>query len=293
MKQLFTFLVASVVTSGAVKACDLCGGGVSNSNPFMFPHLAKTYLGLSYSHKSFRQHSGIETSTYHYNSILVTAQVSLSKKFMVTGMIPYEFNSLSNDHGVKKISGLGDVSLLANYKLWTKAKNQNRQTILIGAGIELPTHVLATSQVEQSENQNFQLSSGSIDYILNASYHLSRNQFMFSVAGSYKYNTANKEEYRYGDILTTAGTLVYRKDWLKMSVSPYVQLMYETQMKDASNHIIQNSSGGQVLYTGGGVDINTKNIAVGMNYQFAPHQNLAQGLTEVKPRCNAHISFIL
>jgi hypothetical protein len=47
------------------------------------------------------------------------------------------------------------------------------------------------------------------------------------------------------------------------------------------------------LFTGGGIDINTKKVAVGFNYQFATAQNLSKGEVIAKPRLTAHISFVL
>ena len=293
MKKLCIVVIVLTIGINQVKACDICGGGVSNSNPFMFPHLSKTYLGISYTHKSFIKQSGEETSTFHYNTMLATGQFSINKKIMIIGMVPYELNRKVDNHGVKTIIGLGDVSLLANYKLWTKNKNNNIQTILVGGGFEFPFQLFNTPEGDQVENQNFQLSSGSIDYLVNGSYHLNLNKWMFSLAGSYKYNTDNKDEYRFGDILTGAATCVYRKDWEKFSVSPYVQMMCEKQMNDANKHVIQNYTGGHVYYTGGGIDVNTRKIAVGINYQFVQDQNLAHGTLLAKPRFTTHISFIL
>jgi hypothetical protein len=56
---------------------------------------------------------------------------------------------------------------------------------------------------------------------------------------------------------------------------------------------LQNHSGGDVLYTGAGLDISAKRITIGMNYQVAANQNLVQGELQAKPRLSARLSFSL
>ena len=275
-------------------ACDICGCGVSNYNPFLFPHLSKTYLSLSYLHRTYHTHQGTEyAGTEYYNSILAAGQYSFGKKLQVVAMLPYQINRLDNAEGVKNISGVGDASILVNYKLWDKMTKQNRHTILIGGGFKLPTGKYSPAKNETINDQNFQLGTGSFDYLLNASYRLSYRKWMFGAASSYKYNTSNHDDYRFGDVLTNGATIVYRQEMDNFSLAPYVQLVHEKQMKDASNHVIHEHSGRHVLYTGAGLDINTRKIAVGFNYQFAPEQDLAHGDINVKPRFTTHISFIL
>jgi hypothetical protein len=293
MKKLLLTLGFSAALL-SVQACDICGCGVGNYNPYLFPHLSKSYLSMSYIHRYYRTHSesGISGNEY-YNSLLLTAQFSIGKKFQVLGVLPYQVNQLVIDNETKKQSGAGDVSFLVNYRLLDKMSTGKRQSLLIGAGVKLPTGKYTTAKTEEIDDQNFQLGTGSIDYILSASYRITLAKWAFSAATSYKYNTQNKDDFRFGDVLTSGATAVYRIDRNKFSIAPYAQLTSEIQMKDAAAHVIQDHSGGNAFYTGAGIDVNTKKAAMGINYQLPVSQNMAEGQITVRPKLSAHLSFVL
>ena len=293
-KNLMAIIIVSFASIQSSSACDICGCGVSNYNPFLFPHLSKSYISLSWYHRLYYTHSesgvsGRET----YNSLLVTGQYSPLKKLKLTAIFPYQINKLDNDNGLKNRNGLGDLTLLANYTVFDRTFGNLRHTIIAGAGVQLPTGKYEAAQTEDIDDQNFQLGTGSTDYLLNISYQLSYRNWVLSTATSYKYNSQNKDSYRYGDVLTNGATLVYRKECKRFSIVPYLQLINETQMKDANKHILQDHSGGNVLYSGGGLDINTRLFTIGSNYQFAAKQKLAEGQINVKPRFFVHLSFTL
>jgi len=278
----------------SVNACDICGCGVGNYNPYLFPHLSKSFISLSYMHRYYRTHSetGINGNEY-YNSFLLTAQFSIGKKFQVMAMLPFQVNQLVNDHETQNRAGAGDMSFLINYRLFDKMSTGKRQTIMIGAGLKVPSGKYTTAKTEEIDDQNFQLGTGSLDYIVSASYRISLAKWAFSAATSYKYNTQNKDDFRFGDVLTSGATAVYRIDGNKISVAPYAQLISEIQMKDAAAHVIQEHSGGHAFYTGAGIDVNTRKAAIGINYQLPVSQHMAEGQINVRPRISAHISFVL
>jgi len=223
----------------------------------------------------------------------MSAQYSPFKKLQVELLVPWQVNKMQNLDGQKNISGIGDLTLLADYRLLDKNNSKIRHTIMAGVGIKMPTGKYTPLKGEETESQNFQAGTGSIDYLVKASYHLGWRNWMFNVVSSYKYNTQNKDDYRYGDVFVNGMTAVYQKNFKNFSLSPYAQLISEIQMKDAADHVLQHNSGGQVLYAGGGLDINTGKISGGINYQFAANQNLAEGSIIVKPRVAAHLLITL
>jgi len=294
MKRIFVLVLALAGACSTALACDVCGYGVANYNPFLFPHLTRSFVSLSYQHRLYRMRDDDGMlSRESYNSMLLSAQYGLSKKLQVIALIPYQMNKLAGEMENQKRNGLGDVSLLANYRVLYAQTGLVRHTLLGGVGVKLPTGNYQAAKTTALDDQNFQLGTGSTDYLANASYRVGYRKWIVSTAASYKYNSTNKDGYRYGDMLTTGATLIYRKDLDGLSIAPYVQVSNDHQMQDADKHILQEHSGGHVLYAGGGVDMNTRKLAFGLNYQQAASQNLAEGQIIVKPKLSAHISIVL
>lgn len=293
MKRIFLLVLAVTSISITTLACDICGFGVANYNPFLFPHMSRSYVGLNYQHRLYQTFDDGSMTKEQYNTLLVTGQYGVSKNLQLVALVPFQLNKLNNGKETRNVSGLGDVSLLANYRVWNKSMGVFKYTIMAGVGVKLPAGQYKPAAADALDDQNFQRGTGSVDYLMNATYRIGYRKWILNTLASYKYNNTNKDHYRYGDMLSTGATLIYRKDWDGFSIAPYVQVMHEHQLHDADHHVLQEHSGGHVLYTGGGVDMNTRKLAFGVNYQWSPEQNLASGDIVVKPRFSAHISFVL
>lgn len=275
-------------------ACDICGCSMSNNNPFLFPYLASNYISLNYIHRSFETNKGMEGAATQYSTtMMLSGQYSPSKKLQITASLPYMQNQLNFSGSKTTTSGIGDFAVMANYKVWDKMTRIKRQTVTLSAGTKLPSGKYYDANKEALQNQNFQLGTGSIDYLLNAAYRLNFRKWIFSSSTTYKYNTQNKHDFRFGDVFTSGLSTVYKVELSKVAITPYVQFIYEKQMQDADAHTLQSHSGGYIFYNGAGCDVSSKQMTVGVNYQYAADQFLAGGEINVKPKLTAHISFKL
>ena len=293
MKKIFIATLLSAFLFTTANACDICGGGSADYNPFLFPHLSKNYIGLNFLNRSLHGHNHDGSTTRaRYSTLLIFGQYSISRKVKFLAFVPYSANMIERDNNIIKSKGTGDVILLVNYKLWDKAGESISQSLIIGGGAKLHTGTYTQPKTEDVNDRNFQLGTGSIDYILNGSYRMGYGNWVVNAIGSYKYNTANKEHYRFGDILTAGGTVAYQKTFDKISIAPYVQVVHESQMKDADKHVLQDNSGGSILYTGAGMDVSASQITIGANYQFAAN-SISKGELNANPRFSARISFAL
>lgn len=292
MKSLMLAVSIGLVGAVPARACDICGCGVSNYNPYLFPHLSKRYVSFTYMHRVYTTRpEDAPESRERYNTWLLSGQYSIGKRFQVLALVPWQVNSLNSSVAHKSVSGLGDITLLGQIRVWDHLTKRVRHTIMAGAGVKLATGRYTPATSGKADDQNFQLGTGSTDLLFNASYRLSLRKWIFGVTGSYKYNNANSDGFRFGDVANVGVLAVYRKEFEEYSIAPYVQLSHEQQLKDADRHLLQGHSGGTVFYAGGGIDLNTRKFTVGVNYRFAADQSLAAGQIHVGLGISAHASF--
>lgn len=289
-KILLTIVIAMAIQ--LANACDICGMGVSNNNPFLFPHLHKRYFGINYLYRSYQitGDDGI-TTIERYHTLLLAAQFTIGKRVQLYASVPLQANDKEDYFSKQWMNGLGDAILNVNYKVLDKSTGINRQTALIGVGVKLPTGKNTSAKNSGLDEQNFQLGTGSLDYTINGSYTFSHKAWLFGASASYKYNTANDAGLRFGDIITTSATAAYKYDAKQFSISPYLQLRNEVQMVNANDHVLQTHTGGNALYSTLGADINFNKISWGVAYQFTPVQHLAEDQVKVNPDFSTRISF--
>lgn len=300
MKKIFVLgLIAALAISPAVRACDICGCGVGNFNPHMFPHLAKSFLSFGYNYRYFKTHlhdgTG-EENTEYYHTFQIAGQFSPIKKMQVIAALPFQMNRQDGVHGFKSLNHLGDAVVLSNYRFidaFTGKQNQVRHTFLAGVGVKLPTGKSSYNHDNESQvhNANFQAGSGSTDFMFNSSYNLRVKQWVMSAGATYKINGSNSESYRFGDRLLGLAQAKYIKDFGRFSLIPNAGLTFEKLEMDKSHGISVDHTGGYTFQATTGMDINNRNWAVGFVYQRPIVQDLAAGHIHAMPGFNLHLSY--
>ena len=138
MKKLLIAFLLGLTYAPAI-ACDLCGLGTSNYNPLLFPHLSKNYISVNYLHRLYHIHSEEGINKAHLNTFFISGQYSVNQKLQLSVMLPYQINKQEISGVTNNLQGAGDLSLFANYNLWTKQGRSNSHTITAGGGIKQPT----------------------------------------------------------------------------------------------------------------------------------------------------------
>ncbi len=158
-------------------------------------------------------------------------------------------------------SGIGDMVISANrYNVF----NQNKwvHTFYQGLGIKLPT-----GKFKLDDNQGsgpvafFQTGTGSFDFLLQIKYGLVyKERAGISLMGNYKISTQRKQEYRFGNRFSGSGSLFYRLNFGKWTLTPHAGLFIEIAATDfyLSNEI--TSTGGNTLMLQTGLDVQFQNI---------------------------------
>jgi len=301
MRKSFIILFA-VIAGYSSNACDICGCGVGNFNPYMFPHLAQKFISVGYNYRYYRTNAHDDLGSEmlnreYYQSISLAGQFTIAQRLELMGYLPFQSNLQKGPEGNKSLNKLGDAIFLANYRLFDhiSSHDQLRQTIVAGAGVKLPTgsyHYEEGSE-EQVDNPNFQAGSGSTDFLLNGSYSLRYKKFAMSTGLTYTMTTSNKDDYRFGNRLLSVVQFKYVKDAGNFSIIPNVGFIVDKMDEAKRGGVVIDHTGGHNIQATIGLDVNNRKMAAGIFYSKPVNQNLAMGHIQAMPGLNVHISFIL
>lgn len=206
----FSIAILLCFPGGLLFACDVCGCANSGSYFGLMPQSHKSIVGVRYNHMYFETHpdSKILRTAETFNIAELYARFFPIKRVQVMAFVPYRFDRQSTSAITKTNSGLGDISVLANYNLFNtfmdgSGSSKVTHTLLVGGGIKLPTGKFRfdSNDYLQVANASFQPGTGSVDFVVNAFYTLKYGDWGLSSNVSGKINTTNPEEYRFGNQL--------------------------------------------------------------------------------------------
>lgn len=304
-KQLLILILFSLPHFAG--ACDICGCGVGGNYIGIMPEFNKQIIGLRYRQNDLMTHVGINgvqtylTSREVYRTAELWGGWNISHRFRLMGSIPYNFNERHSQSMSGKKNGIGDVSALAFYQLLNSRRTVSDskllvQSLWIGGGVKLATGAYnPADKAQNTQNANlFQLGSGSTDFAINAMYDARLQDAGINTTVSYKVNTTNKYDYRYGNKLTVSVQPYYKFNiGKKMTIAPNAGVLLETAQQDADNHFSVDASGGYLLLGTIGTEVSLKKISLGANIQTPLSQDLALGIVKAKNRGMVHIALAL
>ena len=301
MKKIFLFTCILFFASASI-ACPICGCGGSNVYMGLFPDFRRGFMGMRYNYAQYHTTLFSDPSQYstnYYHSMEVWGGINLGSKFQVLGFIPYYSNKQVDDDGISTPHGLGDVTVIGQYKILsttsvTHNKKVVQQQLWLGAGIKLATGSFNLDFTDPGitiADVNAELGTGSTDFLLNGIYNISINNFGLNASASYKINTFNKQHYKYGNKLSTNLIAFYRLNAGKVGVSPNAGIGYENVSGNLFNSKTVQYTGSNVTNAIAGAEFTFNKIGVGINAQLPLSQNFAEGQTQLKFKGMAHVTF--
>lgn len=304
MKKIF-FAIVFIFAFSTSQACDICGCGVGSYYFGVMPQFNKNFLGLRYRTMHFESHlnSRILRTNEYFRTTEIWGRFYASPKLQIMTFLPYSFNKQTDINNFSKnLQGLNDIVLMANYNLLnatmkndTTARNF-KHNVWAGGGVKIPTgkYNFEEQDAGQVANPNFQLGSGSIDFLLNVFYNLRYKNWGFNQDISYKVNTANSKAYRFGNRVSGNSNVFYiYQISKKFALMPYGGFYYEISGKDTRNQEKIAETGGYLTAANVGLDLYAfKKLNVGGNYQIPLRQNLANGEIRADSRFNLQVSVL-
>ena len=302
MKKYFFSVILVFVTVTSF-ACEICGCGGGNFYLGLLPGFRSKFVGVRYHYMNYNTQLKDDPSQFshnYYNTMEVWGGINAGKRLQLLAFVPYHINKQADDDGISNTSGLGDVTLLANYQLLHTMKTSENtagteQQLWIGAGVKVPTGKFNADVKDPTTtiaDVNAQLGTGSVDFLLNAMYNVRLGKWGVNNTLSYKENTA-KNTYSFGNKFALNSIAYYRVQHKTTGILPNVGIMYENtaQNKLASEKIA--TTGGYIATASAGVEVGMRYLTVGATAYTPFSQNYADGQTKLKWRSSVHVTFTL
>jgi hypothetical protein len=301
MKIIYTALIASFLAAQASVACDICGCANSGSYFGLMPQSHKSVVGLRYQQLHFVTHadSKVLKTEEHFNVGEIYVRLFPLKRVQVMAFVPYRIDKQITSADVKKQNGLGDITVLTNYNILNtfmdkETSSKFNHTLMIGGGVKLPTGSFKFDENNTLEvaNANFQLGTGSTDFMVNAFYTINKDQWGLTTNISRKFNTTNSQGYRFGD--QVYGTIeLYRSFNIgSISLTPSIGVYGEHADHGKQHGKVLDITGGRLLNGTAGLTFFSDKWTVGINVQKPLAQKSASGHVTARERILLQVGFL-
>lgn len=287
------------------RACTVCGCSASNQYLGILPQFSKHFVGLQYQFRGFESkhlaHEAGEASSLskeYYNTVQAWGRLNVGKRIQIFAFVPYVHN-VKKENGIHTtISGLGDVTLLANYRIAGAKDNSNewKHNLQAGGGIKLPTGNYDVHAIQEEEGlPNMQPGTNSWDLIVNANYTLRHKKTGVNIDASYTFTTPNSVQYKYGNRLSAGALGFYWYQKKNFSLLPQAGLRFDVAGADYDNYKYRwesDMSGGEQLYASIGVQAYYNRIGLQVMYHYPLMQHYASGLVTSTFKSEAGVYFL-
>lgn len=297
-KILLPFILIGAMNTAY--ACEFCGCGVGNFYLGILPQFSKNFVGVRYQAQRFDSHVGLHPSlatSEYFQSTEIWGRFYPIPKLQVMTMLTYHVNKQTTTSGNIYLEGLGDVPVLVNYNLINTTRDDEdhlvNHDLWTGGGIKLPTGKYKFQETPtEVANPNFQLGTGSVDFFVNGLYTLRYKKVGINADVTYKMNTYNGNQYRFGNKFNGSAAFVFIQQLGQLGIMPSGGMYIEDSAQNKSGDITIADSGGSATFVTAGLQLYWGKISVGSNYRTPLSQDLANGKIKAHDRLMIHATFL-
>jgi hypothetical protein len=271
-------LVVMIVFCASIsQACDVCGCALGGNYFGLMPSYGKHFIGLRWSQAKFHafmnhnsEYFDNEYSNDTYRKLELWGRWKINDRWQLFAFVPYSDNDMNGSHQKVTSRGLSDVTLMASLKILgtpDSSVSNWRQMMTLGGGLKLPTGRFRQEDQGELVNRNFQMGTGSLDFLINAVYTLRYKRAGINVEGGYKINTANDDRYRFGNQSNVSAQLFYMHNFGSVSLLPNAGMYFESAGKHRDRTATITNTGGHATFLSSGLETYYRNFSLGVNYK--------------------------
>lgn len=276
IKLLFITIILYSVSYTA-NACDVCGCSLGGNYFGLMPSYGKHFVGLRWSQAKFHafmnhnsEYFENEYSNDRYSKLELWGRFRINDRWQLFAFVPYSVNDMNGSHQNVKANGIGDVSVLTSFKLFATQDSSSTgwsHMMTIGGGVKFPTGKFDLEDQGELINRNFQMGTGSVDFLVNGVYTLRYKKVGFNIESAYKVNATNRDDYRFGNQFNASGQFFYLKSFGSISILPNTGMYFERAQKHEDGKAKITNTGGHATFFSTGMETYWKNFSLGFNYK--------------------------
>ncbi|MGC4039427.1 MAG: transporter [Flavobacterium sp.] len=298
-KYLFILVVSFQFAAAKGKgSCDACGCSASGGSMGFASMLNSNFVGIRYFNQNYKSTDGLYSNSPWYdenfNTIQAWARIPVHKNIQISALVPYHFHNKETETGKQDINGIGDITVLAMYRLYQTHKDSTFlvHTLQLGGGIKAPTGKFDQANAG-SVNPSFQVGTGSWDYLLATEYIVRRKQFGLNTMLNYVIKTENDKHYQFGNQFNYSATFFYLHETKKISIAPQLGLAGEVYGNNRQYGEIVRMTSGNILFGKLGFEVGKDKLSMGANVMLPVSQNLSAGRVEANYRWSLNFNYSL
>ena len=287
-----------VISQFDVLACDICGCANGSAFVGLTPRAGTQFIGLRYRYRVFDSHlnSVLLKTRETYQTAELWGRFYPIKNVQIMAFLPYNSN-----HQVLKYSGtetmkngIGDAIVLAhvnvlNSFLDTTNTSHIYQSLMIGGGIKLATGKFEYGY-EDEINPNFQLGTGSTDFLLSAVHTIKIHDWGVNTELGGRISTRSNDKYRFGNRINGSVTGFYSKNWGVFSIMPNAGALVDYGFRDIKEGARNSQTGGISVLANAGIEMYYQRFNVGASYRLPVYQNLGDGELKSLPQYSINLT---
>ncbi len=296
-------LIALIAFSSPAYACDICG--CANGGAFfgIMPQSHQQLLGMRYRLRTFDSHLNSQRfrSVESFQTAELWGRFYPLKRVQLLAFVPYSVNEqtiILTDES-KKIQGLGDISITAQYNIlntfFDSTAHTFDHTLNIGIGTKLATgkYRYDESLADEVANPNFQLGTGSTDLLLSSIYTVRYTKLGWNTEVSYRVTSENSQGYRFANRFSAATTFFRTVSIKNTSLLPNLGVSIEHAKQDLRSGVRNEFTGGSTLNIVTGAEFFAKYFTTGISVQLPVYQTVANGDLSARPSLSLHLTKVL